>query len=117
MEREKNVNSLPKNKGRTKCQKRIPQKHPIHTQLCMCTHKHTGTRAWSIPARELELSLKGRRGLGGVLFVLAPAPDRGQLRKAGRSWWGEHQLEEALKLEACPRATQPQTRHSMEHNG
>lgn len=42
-----------------------------------CARVPTNTQAWSIPVGGLERSLKGRRGLGGVLFVLAPAPSTG----------------------------------------
>lgn len=81
----------------------------------MCTRTreptHMGTQAWSVPMGSWSSpqARKGRRRLGGILFVFSPTPSTGggrlgQLR-------GKHQLEAALGPEACPWATWAQTLH------
>lgn len=80
---------------------------------CPRTQKptHMGMQAWSVPmgSSSSPQGRKGRRGLGGVLFVFRPAPSTGggrlgQLR-------GKHQLKAALGPEARPWATWAQILH------
>lgn len=55
------------------------QKHLIHTQVCMHTHKHTCTQAWSIPmGTRLSSGTEGQKGSGRQPVCFSPcSQDRG----------------------------------------
>lgn len=86
--KEKNYKNSPKNEWRTKCQKKIPQNIPfIHRYAHTHVHTHVHTSTYTNGEQGLLEGLKGRRGLGGTLFVFSPCSQDGRWQAAAERAW------------------------------
>lgn len=86
----------------------------VHVYRYTQTYRHTSLVNTTGGTKTLP---EGQKGSGRCPVCFSSCSLHGVAEGGWGQLVGEHQLEEALKLEVCSWATQPQTRDSVEHNG